>query len=138
MSLQLGFHGGKCCGIKVIFGFPYPYYDEWDRKQPACEKKDPVNLDANGSNVSSDKPFFTDEAPGEGPDERLDRLISFCEKRRPKGIIEVTLATGSHGFNQTIEWTPKLLERKFKIVNECKNSNSGNTVFVFHRNSGEV
>jgi hypothetical protein len=130
-------HGGKCCGIKTIYGFSF---DDPSEMEEEVSAKPAINKDQFGHHVSSDLDFFTDAAPEETQKKRLDRLIKFCEKHRPRGIIEVTLADSSYesgDYNQLLLWKNILHRRKFKIVNKCKNSNSGNTVYVFHRNSGE-
>lgn len=135
--MRLVFHGGKCCGIKTIYGFDSP-----STLEPAAIAKPPVGHDVNGQHVYSDLDFFTDAAPPETQKERLDRLIEFCEKKRPKGIIEITLAESPYASpaytHQVKEWGALLRKRRFKCVNKCVNSNSCNTVHVFHRNSGEV
>jgi hypothetical protein len=130
--MRLVFHGGKCCGIKTIYGFESP-----DSLLSAVEEKSQNNIDAAGGHVSSNIDFFTDAAPQETEKERLDRLIAFCIKRRPAGIIEVTLAESHHLYwSQIPKWGPLLRKRGFKCVNKCRNSNSGNTVHVFHKNCG--
>lgn len=134
MTLRLVFHGGKCCGIKTIYDLAY------DPTHLACslQKKPERSEDVFGEHVNSNLDFFTDEAPEETYKERLDRLIAFCEARCPNGIIEITLADSDYScYDQIKIWAPLLRRRKFRCVNKCKNSNSGNTVYVFHRNSGE-
>jgi hypothetical protein len=127
--MKLVFHGGKCCALKTIHGFEYSPTD----KLSGVAKKPATNVDQNGGNVSSDKDFFTDEAPQETYVERLDRLIAFCQKNRPYGIIEVCLATSPYPcYNQITIWEPLLLERGFKAVASCFNSNSGNRVTVYY------
>lgn len=128
--MRLVFHGGKCCGIKTI-------YDMGSNPQKnvlPVYKKNRLDDDINGSHVSSDTDFFTDEAPRETHLQRLDRLIAFCDKYRPNGIIEITLAESQHYFvDQFNPWKHLLYRRRFKRVTSCYNSNSGNRVHVFHR-----
>jgi hypothetical protein len=137
MALRLVFHGGKCCGIKTIHGLEYNPTDN----VPAVEKKKFMENDEYGQEVKSDLDFFTDAAPKETYLQRVDRMIAFCERHRPQGIIEIVLADTTYEpggyYDQTRNWAPLLRRRKFRCVNKCKNSNSGNTVHVFHRNSGE-
>lgn len=135
--MDLVFHGGKCCGIKTIFGFQMPpgYAIE------ALKKKGIDNSDTFGNHVGSNKRFFHEAAPEETYLQRLDRYLEYCDRRRPQGIIEVVLAqkTATHGWmDQPAMWEKHLLERGFQIVNSCLNSNSHNRIFVYHRNSGEV
>lgn len=130
--MKLVFHGGKCCGIKTIHSLgnsPTAILGEIAAKQID-------NSDCYGHTVSSDKPFFHEAAPVETYLERLDRYIAYCDKRRPHGMIEITLAKNSYETpKQTEVWPPLLAERGFKLVNSCQNSNSGNRCFVFYRNS---
>ena len=131
--MRLVFHGGKCCGIKTIYGFDSP-----SDIVSAVKKKSVTNKDAYGEHVGSNMDFFTDAAPKETQKERLDRLIAFCMKRRPQGIIEVTLAQHrNHYFDQVKPWGPLLRKRGFRCVTKALNSNSGNTVHVFHKVYGE-
>ena len=134
MTLRLVFHGGKCCAIKTIYGFDNP-----DDEEGSLFKTNTRNHDSCGEHVRSDLDFFTDEAPEETQKDRLDRLIAFCEKRRPGGIIEVVLADSPYNsFNQIFKWENLLRRRKFRRVTPkggIKNSNSGNNVHVYHRYS---
>lgn len=127
--MRLVFHGGKCCCIKTIYGFG----TNPKAKVPAVEAKKSINPDQGGQHVNSDMDFFTDAAPDETYLERLDRLIEFCQRKRPHGIIEVALATADCPCcNQVTVWKPLLEERGFKEVANCYNSNSTNRVHVFY------
>lgn len=152
--MKLLYHGGYCCGIKVLFGLGYDPKDD----HASCEK--PVrahgfddNADQFGYQTSSIVPFFGDELPKESGLDRLDRYIKYMEIRRPSNILEATLFTNKFhddGFDEANQewydpddpedqrlWIPVLLSRGFKEVNAHMNSNSGNTVYVFHKNIGE-
>lgn len=128
--LTLLFHGGYCCGIKTLFGFPHLLTEKSVRDYPgecsAVAATEVRDFDASGLATRSDQSFFTDEAPKESYLDRLDRLIAFCQRRRPKGIIEATLVGTQKG------WLPILKERGFVESTSGLNSNSGNTVHVFH------
>lgn len=127
--MDLYFHGGMCCGIKTIAGFSgHNNYNEYERTAQKFRSND-----ANGDHVSTEKPFFTDEAPQEKAIERLDRLIAFCKKYRPKGAIEIVLMrTRGNGF-QIDAWEKIILDRGFKqYVPEFENSNSGNFLRIYH------
>lgn len=133
--MKITFHGGKCCGVKTISGFP---------KSPlsVCGKVDarpePVsNLDAVGFNVTSEFDVFNAAAPEETAIDRLDRLIAFIKKWRPCGIIEVCLAEGKSIY-QVSTWEESLLERGFKLSIKNYNSNSGNIVHVYHLGYGSA
>jgi hypothetical protein len=132
--MRLVFHGGKCCGIKTIYGLGTDP-DEILESEPKAPY--PRNHDSAGEHVNSNLDFFTDEAPEESAKDRLDRLIAFCEKRRPCGIIEIVLADSQYPmFDQLPPWEKLLRRRKFKRVTPkggIFNSNSGNNVHVYHR-----
>jgi hypothetical protein len=135
--MRLLFHGGKCCGIKTLYDFGF---DGPDALVGAVEAKKETNKDEYGHDVSSEEDFFTDEAPKETKLARMDRLIAFCKRRRPAGIIEATLATSYYlEYDQVSQGWPELLkERDFKLVNMNVNSNSENTVHVYHLNYNEM
>lgn len=128
--MMLGFHGGKCCVIKVIHGF----YNHPDEMAEELEKQPFNDADALGHNVSSDESFFTDAAPAETYRERFARFVEFCDKHRPAGIIEVVITNESF-WTQKKYWHDILVNAGFRIVNENLNSNSGNICYIYHRNS---
>ena len=142
-QLKCVYHGGKCCGIKTIYGFGYGDNAKKHMEDSLYETGDgtPEDYDKSGDEVSSDLPFFTEEAPEESTLDRLDRYLSFIEKWRPSGIVEITLAETMSNvdsyWNQVRIWEKDLLDRGFKEVNKHKNSNSGNIVHVYHLNQGE-
>lgn len=128
----LAFHGGKCCGVKTIHGLGYhpgsePGEEGWTEERFESPK---LSNDKHGQHVQSDLSFFTDADPQESYLARFDRLLAFNDKERPYGVVEVT-TTSSAG--QTLRWKPFLVERGFKAVTECYNSNSGNRVTIWHR-----
>lgn len=126
----LVFHGGECCAIKTIHELSY----DPDEEQEEVKAIEPRNHDQVAAQVNSQMSFFTGEAPEETALERLDRLIAWCEKKRPNGIIEITLADNQYPcYNQERIWGPLLVEREFVCVNSCFNSNSQNRVYVYHR-----
>ena len=131
--LKIANHGGKCCGIKIIHGFDgTPSCGE-----AATKKKNRIENDQLGMNVSSVTNFFSDAAPAETILKRLDRYIAFIRQGRPKGLIEVTLASCPIYYGYTVSkqdatWGGILEERGFKRVAYFKNSNSGNFVSIYH------
>lgn len=131
--LKIANHGGKCCGIKTIHGFHYmPLSIE---EMILATKIN--NLDAYGHEVSSSTNFFHLDAPAETLTERFDRYVSFIKERRPKGLIEVTLASfilwdEGRPHRQDAIWGPIIEERGFKRVSYFHNSNSANDVSVYH------
>jgi hypothetical protein len=134
--MYLTFHGGKCCAIRHIHGFPKystppvkpddQYYNKY--LAPGLKAKLADSPDKLGSDVSTARPMFWEGAPAETYVERLDRYLDFLSRYRPGEIVEVTLVSG-----QSV-WYPILEERGFKVVNEVKNSNTGRIVKVFHKN----
>lgn len=126
--MKLILHGGKCCGIKTIYEMGF----QPSEIVPALRKKKPLPHEGHGFINGGGKRFFHEAAPKETKGERLDRYIKFVKDNRPKNIIEIVLA----GY-QKATWEGFLTERGFKIVNEHKNSNSGNRIYVFHLNVGE-
>lgn len=132
--LQLMHHGGLCCGVKTIHGFGYG--ESFDSTQSAITEIPPYVTD--GTYLSYGKSFFYKTAPVETALERLDRYLAYLKKKRPGGLVEVTLTdndpTGKgrpSGVSQ-MAWQPILEERGFKSVNSFRNSNSGAVVTVFH------
>lgn len=124
--MDIRHHGGMCCGMTHIEGFSYPNANCPEDNHAAGCMGDyhchihPGNLCRFG------------KAPAETAKERLLRMIKFIESRRSQGIIEVVL---THWQNES--WKATLEEFNFKLVNKCSNSNSGATLHVWHRNSGE-
>jgi hypothetical protein len=140
--VRISFHGGLCCGIKHIHEVGCNPNGKIGPK-PARKFEGPdfthdkqMNPDQWGINVSSADNAFYGEAPKETYLERLDRYLKFLDGWRPSGIVEIVLSDGDDDcYNQVKAWEELLLERGFKAVNSCKNSNSGNTIWVYHRNT---
>lgn len=123
--MQAYIHGGKCCGIKHIFGLGY-HPDEMLPRRGKSKK-----LKNEGSCfMNSTRPFFHESAPAETYLKRLERIIAFIQVNRPWGVIEVVLSDC-----QLLHWRPKIEELGFKLVNKCKNSNSGQTIHIYHLNT---
>lgn len=125
---KLVFHGGLCCGIKTIHGF-YPSPNSLAAELQAVPRDDSDQL---GHNVNSNQRFFTDAAPEEKMSERIDRYIAFVKEHRPQHIIEVVIAHFQLGM-----WKEFLRSRQFRKVTEAKNSNSGNTIYIYHKRIGQ-
>lgn len=124
--MRLAFHGGRCCGIKTI----YEMGGEPEGVLSAIDAVPKNNADVLYNNTDTMTRFFHEKAPKETYLERLDRYIAYCKTYRPSHIIEITLAQGAY-CNQK-KWDPLLEERGFVKTIEGRNSNSGNTVRVFH------
>lgn len=122
--MRLILHGGSCCGMKHIWGLGYDHADMVPRKRRTQKLKNEGDC-----YISSPRSFFWLSAPTEPASNRLDRLLEFLDEHRPQGICEIVL-NGS----QLLGWRDFIEDRGFVQVNKCKNSNSGNTIYVFHRN----
>lgn len=126
--MNLGFHAGKCCGIKVIWEFNrFP-----DEEVPALPKIAINDSDILYRTVSSLDRFFHEAAPQETRIERLDRYIAYLRERRPQHIIEVVLAESNESSLCQRVWFPIVEARGFKRVTSAKNSNSGNICHIYH------
>jgi len=122
--MQAYIHGGKCCGIKHISGLGY----HPEECLPAKKRSKPLKHEGS-CYMNSSRPFFHVPAPAETYLQRFDRILAFIHANRPKGVVEVVL-TGT----QLLYWRALLEERGFTLVNKCKNSNSGNTIHIYHLN----
>lgn len=139
-----GYHGGLCCGMKVIRNLGCnPDYSvaallSMYENEEELEDLLADTPDVCGRDVESSDSFFFDAAPSEKAYERLDRYLSYLREHRPYGIVEITLADDpdapGYPYSQTPKWRPVLEARGFREVNNCLNSNSGNRVYVFHLN----
>ena len=122
--MQAYIHGGKCCGIKHIQGLGYDPDDMLPAKRRGKKLKNEGSCYMN-----STRPFFYESAPAETYLKRLERIIAFIHANRPQGVIEVVLTS-----YQLIHWRPKIEALGFKLVNKCRNSNSGHTIHIYHLN----
>lgn len=120
--MQAYIHGGKCCGIKHIQGLDY------DPNAMLSAKRRGKKLSNEGScYMNSTRPFFYESAPAETYLQRFDRIIAFIKTNRPKGVIEVVISDF-----QLVNWRPLIEERGFNLVTKAKNSNSGQTIHIYH------
>jgi hypothetical protein len=132
---MLGFHIGRCCGIKTIWDLGY----DPDATAEALKKRHAICPDQYGNDVNSLMNLFVDKAPEETYLERVDRYLAYLKVVRPHGIVEIVLVDSTScdegcmcGEHQTRTWQPLLEERGFKVVSDCYNSNSGNRIYVMH------
>lgn len=137
---QIAFHAGKCCGIKTIYCLGYNPEAKCREIQKVARSESVQNADQYGHDVSSAFNFYNGDAPIETVEERIRRYVKYLDAVRPHGIIEIALTDyGSHGegneFDQIEAFGDLLKELGFKQVNDCHNSNSGNRIFIFHRNT---
>lgn len=129
--MHLAYHGGKCCGIKTIYGFPGDPASIVNRVY--YHGREEVNSDSHGDHVSTNSRFYHGSAPSETGLERLDRYLRYCDQRRPGGVIEIVLADYRFLPTFTAAWWPVLEERGFTKTAEFRNSNSDNMCTVYHR-----
>lgn len=122
--MQAYIHGGKCCGIKHIQGLGYNPNTMLRAKRRGKQLKNEGSCYMN-----STRPFFYKSAPAETYLKRLERIIAFIHANRPQGVIEVVLSDF-----QLVAWRPEIEALGFKLVNKCKNSNSGQTIHIYHLN----
>lgn len=128
-EMKLFHHGGLCCGITYIYGF-YAQPEEEIVSKTASDvdkyfKVVDHKLDSRGHPIWG-------ILPQEKAIDRLDRYVKAVEAKRPQGIIEVVLVDF-----QQFYWKQVLLDYGFVQVNKSKNSNSGNTIYVWHKNTGQ-
>lgn len=123
--LSVQTHGGRCCGIKTIWNFPYSPNDSVSELK---KKKFRGDVDYYGRGVTKAYDFMSEARPREPAKDRLKAVIDFIKKKRPAGLIEVTLTK----FQAAI-WRSTLESHGFKEVSTFKNSNtSRTTIIVFH------
>jgi hypothetical protein len=129
--MYIKLHGGACCGIKHIHdmgGSPDTKLSARDALIDGATSfnRHPVRgvNDAHADTYPED--FFYEEAPAETGAKRLDRLLKFLKKRRPHGIVEIVLTNSQH------LWFPVLEDHGFVKVTTAVNSNTDNTLNVFH------
>lgn len=121
-------HGGKCCGIKTIRGFPF------DPQTKIIERpaKGSVHADGQpdivGAADNVGKTFHRPALPAETAIERLDRLIEYVRSERPSHMIEAVLNNW-----QIPYWKTSLRSRGFRLVTSYANSNTEARIYVFHK-----
>jgi len=130
--LKISFHGGKCCGIRHIYGFTY--FTTQNSLEPELLANDKFEWsDRYGHDVSSANNVFHKAAPAESLYERLDRYIKFLRWYRPGGVVEVCLAKSKNYFDQIAMHEAELFKHGFHLVTELPyNSNSKNVIRIYH------
>jgi len=125
IMLTMHCHGGKCCGISHIQGFQgNPKYSSYE--QVTVLRKD-ANVADSERCMNPGTNLYYGPLPSETNEKRFLRYLKFIKKLQPKGLVEVTLVS-----YQKKDWDEILTREGFKIVTEFLNSNSGNTVSVYH------
>lgn len=116
-------HGGKCCGIKTIYGFQY------HPDSMMGEREESVVLPYEGGTYTNGggRSFFKGTAPKETAGKRFIRFVEQCKARRPSHLIEVTLSG-----ELLLNWEDFIEELGFEKVSTFENCNSGHLVAVYH------
>lgn len=128
-QLMLLSHGGDCCGIKQIYGFgkdPIDLVYAIKAAKTAKESTDAATARRMMSNVN---------LPQESATDRLKRYVDYAVKAWPGHLLEVAIVVKNAPhlvYSSQKAWVPILEDMGFKKVNEFKNSNTANTVGVFH------
>lgn len=141
--MEIVHHGGKCCGMKTLFGFhldpsaelkattkviPADYKRSYEKKLDITPGT--LNRDKYGKAAGSEWPFRSTEKdiwPEETAGERFDRIIKHTCKHRPDHMIECVLT-----IYQKEYWHDILLANGFNLVTTWKNSNTQNTLYAYH------
>lgn len=121
--MQVLNHGGHCCGVKHIIGFPArPDYQCWALTERTVYQGAGREMD------NPAKDFYPGPAPAEPGTIRLDRLLEYIDKKKTGHLVEVILSSyvSSH-------WKTTLEERGFVLVTKFKNSNTDMDLHVYHR-----
>jgi hypothetical protein len=133
--MYLTYHGGKCCGIKTIHSLGY---------NPA-QNLPILPVRANKEGYTS--LFYAKELPEQTAEERFTTLVKHWDSNVSRGILEVILQDAGaynvapekeHMYNQQLNWRPVLKKLGFKLIASCKNSNSGNRIYVFHKTKDDA
>lgn len=111
-------HGGLCCGMTHIYGFSVG----------------PERVLSNEfiSQTDAGKVYKYEPEENETALKRFEKAVAAIETARPKGIIEVVLID----YQMTLGWKKVLIDCGFQQVSKSKNSNSGNTIYVWHKITG--
>jgi len=133
--MRMTLHRGGCCGIRHI------YLGPGQTPSSTCLEK-AAGFSAQLGEATNGECYTGKAFPQETHLERFDRYLELDAKDRPKGIVEVVLIDyrvyGAPSnkirkkYNQLPQWEDVLLERGFKRVSECINSNSTNGMYVYH------
>ena len=119
-------HGGRCCGIKTIWNFPYGPDSRFEAKAKLPGIKNDVDIYGRG--VRKDFNWCREKRPAESAKDRFDSVVAYIIEKRPKGLIEVVLSP-----YQVDKWSNTLANKGFKVVTTFQNSNTGGTrLTVYH------
>jgi len=116
-------HGGECCGIKHIFGFPY-----FPKDKVAALPMRKVHQGAGGEMRNPGKDFYPGPRPVEPAQTRLKALIDYILSDKTGHLVEIVLYKGT-----AANWHEVLTKKGFRKVSVFHNSNtSGTELHVYH------
>lgn len=119
-------HGGGCCGTKHICGFFRAPNSPHLLSPEDTDELEVMAAGAQGRECGQN--FYAGKCPAETPLERLDRYLTFLKENQPSGLVEIQLV----GFQKSV-WNKCLEERGFSVVCKYENSNTSNTIYVYHK-----
>lgn len=136
--MRLISHGGWCCGISTIYGF--------ETSPDAIFEATEVIAGAENCRSHGSVYIYNDRwaLPEQTALERLSLLVKKKLEMgvgvAARGMVEAVLTSGRYNFNNEVwnpvpqisVWGPVLETLGFKPVTEFHNSNSCNTVTVYH------
>lgn len=111
------FHGGSCCGIRHIAGFPTSpdsFVSPRSRSEPANSSR-----------------CYKRPLPKQTGKERFDVLMEHIRAGQRVGIVEVVLADMTLS-KQYTGWDEYIRKQGFVEIASSINSNTGNVVHVYH------
>lgn len=135
-------NGGRCCGVKEIYGLPYhPSLIVNDLEEDPLDGTYPDAGDAGGFEEfrNPGKRFYTGARDQETAEDRLRVYLEYLDEMRPDGICQIILNVGVPGDpdeEHQRAWIPLLKKLGFTRSVTSLNSNSGNTIAIYHRKSG--
>ena len=134
-------HGGYCCGIRQIFGFRLRP-DEIIQARNVVEVARHSKLDLPFAIYIRDEQDakYPQKEPQETTLEKLDRYLRYDDALFGSGVLEIVLAESNYAHVNQACWMPIVKERGFERVTSNLNSNTGNTIHIYHRRRvrGEV
>ena len=137
LPMRLAAHGGCCCGIKTIHGLGESPDDLISKKEPHKHVLTLHDADQLGYAPHGDINLFTAGAPEETEGSRFKRVLDHLKDIRPAGVCEVVTVDSDDADNYgllatTDKWGDFLAGLGFYKVTSAKNSNSGNTIDIWH------
>lgn len=128
--MELRYHSGGCCGIKVICNIgrsPKELYScEYDG-----EIEEDVWRDCDETHCSATA-LFAPKRDLEGEKtsgQAFDEILAYLNEHRPGTLVQLAIIVGFGSFTQS-PWVDFLTERGFKSDGEFQNGNSGNMIRV--------